>query len=486
MTYMQKNDYYRIGFLMLIPVLVFFPLFYTYYFYTDEVLQLWLYRKGSSFAMFVPQGRLLTDRLFRFLYSHIDTIGQLRRLRLFSLAGWLISLPVWYSVFVRVSKEEGLPPQLPFFSILFLVCSLPFGISIQWAACMELFMANTCGLLAGYFVYRYDRRGWLPALLFGLISLFFYQNGFGCYLLPFLLQIVARQKADRKMLEAMLVYFGIYLIYFLVFKGVMTMVLHAPVTDRAAMMTNPLAKIYFLFAKALPQAFYFNAVVYERSFAGRISFGLIAGLCLWLNYRAGSVRNFLGYTLLIFCCFVLIYLPSMIIQENYASNRTLLGLDMAVFIWVFVSLIKHIAEKRLLPAVLTATGFLLGFTALYNFRFVFLRPAVDEYGAIKAFIDKNYGPSITSIDYIRTPEDEVRNKYGVQSSWDEYGMSSSYFAWVPDALTRQLVFEKTGDRGLAEKLVIRVWPDRKTWQASDHPITQGGILLIDAPAILRK
>src|SRR5258708_23345155 len=123
---------------MFIRVLVFFPLFYTYYFYTDEVLQLWLYRKGSSFAMFVPQGRLLTDQLFRFLYSHIDTIGQLRTLRLFSLAGWLICMPVWYSIFTRVSRDEGLPPQLPFFSVLFLVFSLPFAISILWAACIGL------------------------------------------------------------------------------------------------------------------------------------------------------------------------------------------------------------------------------------------------------------------------------------------------------------------------------------------------------------
>src|SRR5258708_26460893 len=246
MTYMQKNDYYRIGFLMLIPVLVFFPLFYTYYFYTDEVLQLWLYRKGSSFAMFVPQGRLLTDRLFRFVYSHIDTMGKLRRLGFFSLAGWLISLPVWYSVFVRVSKEEGLPPQLSFFSILFLVCSLPFGISIQWAACMELFMANTCGLLAGYFVYRYDRRGWLPALLFGLISLFFYQNGFGCYLIPFFLQIVARQKIDRKMITPLVVYFAIYLIYFLLFKGMMQVVFHSGVTNRASLLENPVKKVAYL------------------------------------------------------------------------------------------------------------------------------------------------------------------------------------------------------------------------------------------------
>ena len=482
---MEKNDYVKIGFLMLIPILVFSPLFYKSYFYTDEVLQLWLYRRGSDFAMFVPQGRVLTDRLFRLLYSHIDTIGQLRTLRFFSLAGWLICLPVWYSVFTRVTRDEGLPSQLPFFSLLFLVCSLPFSISIQWAACMELFVANTCGLLAGYFVYRYDRRGWLPALLFGLISLFFYQNGFGCYLLPFFLQIAARQKFDRKMVTPLVVYFAIYLVYFLLFKGMMKVVFHGSVTDRASLLDNPTEKVYYLFTKILPQAFYFNAVVYEKSVAGRISFGVIAGVCLWLNYRVVKKRGFLVYALLILGYFVLIYLPSMVIHETYASNRTLLGLDMAVFSWVFITLVRSLEKPRLLSTLLTVAGCLLVLTSLKNFRFIFLRPATDEYNSIKTFIDQNYKPGITSIDYIRTAEDQVRNKYSVQSSWDEYGMSSSYFAWVPEALTRQLVFELTGNRTAAEKLTVRIWADRSAFQVSGHSVTEGS-LLIDGPEILRK
>lgn len=472
---------------MLIPIFVFSPLFYTSYFYTDEVLQLWLYRKGSSFAMFVPQGRWFTDVYFRLLYSHIDTIGQLRELRIFSLAGWLICLPAWYAVFTRVAREEGLPSQLPFFSVLFLVCSLPFSISIQWAACMELNIANTCGLMAGYCVYRYGRRGWLPALLFGLISLFSYQNGFGCYLLPFFLRILVRQKPDRKLIMPLLVYFAVYLIYFLLFKEMLKLVIHGSVTDRAALLDNPVQKIGYWLTKTLPQAFYFNAVVYERSVAGRISFVLIAGICLWLNYRAGAGkrRDFLIYAPLIFGCFILIYLPSMMIRENYSSNRTLLGLDMAVFFLVFMTLVRSSGNSRLLATILMVAGCVLIFSSVYNFRVIFLRPAVDEYSSIKNFMDQNYKIGITSIDYIRTSEGQVRYKYGVQSSWDEYGMSSSHFAWVPEMLTRQLVFESTGNRSVAERLTIRVWADRLTYQASGLPGGEGN-LLIDAPAILRK
>ncbi len=483
---MEKNYYLKIGFLMLIPILVFLPVFYTHYFYTDEVLQLWLYRKGSDFAMFVPQGRLLNDLLFRYLFSHIDVIDQLAWLRIFSLVCWLICLPAWYIIFYRVSKEEGLPRQLPFFSVLFLVSSLPFGISIQWAACMELSIAYTCGLLAGYLIYRYHKRGWLPALLPGLVSLFFYQNGFGCYLLPLFLQLVARRKADRKMLESLFFYFLVYLIYFLLFKGLTKTIIPVGLSERAAFTTNPFAKVYYLFFQILPGAFHFNVVFIEKSILGHIIFVLITGGCLLFDFsRISGLRARLFYVGMIFGGFALIYLPSMIIRENFASGRTLLGVDMAVFLWVFATLMRVLPTLRLQSAISIGVGVLCVATAVYNFRGLFLPPAVHEYVALKTFIDKNFGPEIRSVDYIRGGEEDVRQQYGVQSSWDEYGMYSSYFAWVPDALTRQLVFEKTGDRALAGKLIITVWPDQQAWQTSRKQQTKGD-LLIDAPAILRK
>ena len=193
---MAKADYRNIGILVAIALVIYYPLFYTHYFYTDEVLQLWLYRKGSGFAMFLQQGRSITDCLFRSLFSAIDTIRQLTWLRIFSLAGWIGCLPVWYTIIAKVSRKEGLPALVPFFSVLYLICSHPFSISVQWASCMELFIANTSGLLAGYIAYtqiKYlDQKvsisiwGITLPLLFGLISLFTYQNGFGCFLLPFL------------------------------------------------------------------------------------------------------------------------------------------------------------------------------------------------------------------------------------------------------------------------------------------------------------
>ncbi len=402
---MNRIDYYKIGFLMLIPLLVFFPAFYTHYFYTDELVQLWLYRKGSDFAMFVSQGRLLNDWLFRYLYSHIDTIDQLARLHIFALLTWLISIPIWYRVLVRITREEKLPEQLPFFAVLFLVTSLPFGIAVQWASCMELPIANTCGLLAGYLVYRYDWRGWLPAMLLGLIATFFYQNALCCFILPFFLQLIARRKTDRSMLRPLLFYFAICIVYFLLLKLLLHTIYHTNFTDRGALADDPIKKLGYLIFVVLPCAFHFNVVASESSNVGRFIFFGIAGACLWFDLSRlrpepgkavhRAIRERLFYAVLLGGAFILLYLPSMIIKENYASNRTLLALDLAAFLWVFSTLLQVLKTERLRWITSATAGALLVVLSFYNYRVIFLPPAIHEYTAMKTFFDKNYDPKIT-------------------------------------------------------------------------------------------
>src|SRR5438034_533686 len=81
------------------------------------------------------------------------------------------------------------------FSVLYLICTPAFSICVGWAGCMELFIANTTGLISGYILYSSIRNknrkiyisplAMAGAALFGIISLFTYQNGFGCFFLPF-------------------------------------------------------------------------------------------------------------------------------------------------------------------------------------------------------------------------------------------------------------------------------------------------------------
>ena len=492
---MKKSDYRNLGILIGVTLLIFYPVFYTHYFYTDEVLQLWLYRKGSAFAMFVPQGRFITDRLFHYLYSSIDTIPELTRLRLFSLAGWILCLPVWYTIIAKTCRREGLSTLIPFFSVLYLVVSPPFSVSIQWAACMEMFIANTAGLIAGYIIYagiRYDNdkirfSAWriVPALLFGLISLSSYQNGFGCFLLPFFLQAISEKGIPRSVRFFLPSYFFVYGIYFLLFKFAMSRLAEGA-SARTELLTNPLWKLCYMFFKPLPGAFYFNWIVREKSIIGRIIYILLFAGCMAANLLRlpNRLRPRLAYILTILAFFFLAYLPSLVVKEDYASNRTLLALDMTVFVWVFTTFLELLRDRKRQLIASAFLGLCGVMASCYNLRHLFLLPATTEYEKISAYIDTNYRPGITTIAYIRSSEDLPRRKYAISSSWDEFGMSSSWFAWVPDALVRQLVFEKTADRSSAEKLTITNWKDRDEWQRSGQP-SSPATLVVDVDSILR-
>src|SRR5260221_9545262 len=142
---MKRTDFFLIALLIGIVLIIFFPLFYTEYAYTDELVGLWNFRTGNISHTLLPYGRYITQKLAELLFGSISAVKDIFWLRLFSIAGWILSIPIWYYVFKKVLIKENLPGILAFFSVLYLACSPPFSVSIGWAACFELFLANTAG-----------------------------------------------------------------------------------------------------------------------------------------------------------------------------------------------------------------------------------------------------------------------------------------------------------------------------------------------------
>src|SRR3990170_3996149 len=148
----RQKDAAIIFFLIGLSLAIFYPVLYAEYAYTDEIVQLWYYPKEKNFQMFLPQGRYITEKLFQWLFGSVKRISEISYIRSFSLAGWIISIPVWYYVVKQIVKKEKLPEILAFFGTLYLVCTPQFSVYVSWASCLELFIANTSGLLSGYFL----------------------------------------------------------------------------------------------------------------------------------------------------------------------------------------------------------------------------------------------------------------------------------------------------------------------------------------------
>jgi len=102
---------------------------------------------------------------------------------------------------------------------------------------------------------------------------------------------------------------------------------------------------------------------------------------------------------------------------------------------------------------------------------------------MRNFIETKYHPGIDSVFFIRPPEDFFVKKYGITRSWDEFGVPSTFFEWTPEFLVKQVVFEKTGDRNTAEKLVVKTSLVKEELLKTGDSVSQKA-MIIDGPLIL--
>ena len=134
-VYTHRNDLLNILVLIVIAIIIFYPVFYTQFSYSDDFVQLWLYKKGSVFHPSTLYGRYITDQLAQWLFSRAITIHDVLYIRLFSFFGWLICIPIWYGIIKKIVDREKLPSPLTFFFILYLICTPSLSIYVRWASC---------------------------------------------------------------------------------------------------------------------------------------------------------------------------------------------------------------------------------------------------------------------------------------------------------------------------------------------------------------
>jgi len=490
----ERKDYLGISLLILLAVGIFYPLFYSEYAYTDEFVQLWLYKKGSSFQMFLTQGRYVTEKLFQWLFGNANTIRDITTIRLFSFFGWLACIPAWYLIIKKVAAKEKLPDLLVFFSILYLICSPPFSIYVQWASCHEHFIATTTGLLSGYTLYssaRYkNNKLTIPflalatSIILGAISLLTYQNGFGSFFLPFVIHLAAKPKNMRLILLATGVCILTYIIYYFLFKYLLK-INHLEAVGRTNLSIDLFPKIRFFFGRALAIPFHFNYLFNEKDLVGAFAYAAILFTWIAFDLRISrlSLANYLKPFAVTICILVFIYLPSLIVKENYASNRTLFALNLAVFFLVANTLLAAIKKYRARLAAVVVLSSVFVANAYYNFTRQFLKPVKTEYRTVRAFIETNYHPGIDTVYFIQPHEDFFVRKYGITRSWDEFGVPSTFFNWVPEFFVKQVIFEKTGNRKVAEKIITKQWADKQQFSDSSHPSQNA--MVIDVEEIMK-
>lgn len=497
MSTLQRKDFYLLAFLYLLVLLIFFPLFYTEYVYTDEAVQLWNYRPGSGFNMFAVQGRWITEQLIGRSFDAANSIKDITYIRSFAFAMWLVFIPIWYIIMKRVTARGAGYEYLPLFTCLYLVTSMPFSISIQWASCLELPLSNTAGLLSGAILYLAirDKEKWmevpvgaaLGSLVAALISLSSYQSSFACYLIPFLFHYISvhTTNKDKVLIKGLAFYFGAYVFYFILFK-IYLYVNHISGDARTGITFNVVRKMGFFITQPLRQAFQFNVVLNGKSNIGRVGAVLVFGGWVWLAFKRFGKSNRMDAIKYLVACglvFLVSYAPGMIVKENYASNRTLFAIDMCVWLVCAEMVLYMVKKETARKAIGYGIAIYLVISGWYNFNRQFLMPIREEYSDVKNYVFQHYNSNITVFYFIQPTEDAFQKKYHLQTSMDEFGVPSNFFKWVPEAIIKLLVLEKTGNRETADKLIIKYWDSEESFKASGEQVT-GNVLMVNVPEIM--
>ena len=430
--------------------------------------------------MFHTQGRLFTGFLFQKFFSSISKIDQIKFLRWFSFAGWMITVFIWAVIFKKWVQSLDLASELWSLSVVYIICCVSVCIYIGWASCMEVFLATLFGLLSSHILFinlihqekEIHLSGYviLGSIIFGVLSLFVYQPAFGIFILPFLLRYIEQKKSkpDSKVIIGVVFYLVIYLAYFLWFRYSLRSY-NAAASTRAELHFNLLKKISFFFSGPFPQGFSMNLLFYAGSIFSQIFY--VAVFLIWLitifkrNQKNTVIQNIyiVGFILLMLA---LIYLPSMVAIENFSSYRTLFAFNLSVFIIVIEGVLATLQNVRT-KTIFLAAGFIwLLLTGFYAFNFQYIIPLQKEYYVLGAYFQKKYNPTIDSIYFIRADKSLFSHEFHAKVYRDEFGAPSTYRDWVPEPIVKQMIYEKTRSRTVAEKTAVIQFENRNSFDSA--------------------
>ncbi|WP_205508281.1 hypothetical protein [Longitalea arenae] len=495
----MNNKLVLYGLPVLVLLVIFFPLFQVNYAYLDDFHQLWYNEKGATYNIWFTHGRVIGGLLMDKAFTSINTIDAVRLYRILSVAGWALALYVYVRVAIQWARFNLIDNRLVLISAVYIACSLSVAIANGWGGtCFEICLTFIAGLLSGHLFYAQLRKHkrylaipipmQLLILLLGVISLFIYQIGIGMFLIPFFLHFNSRrfEKPDRFIISGVVGFLVVVAVYYLLYK------LHLKIEgidepERANLTFNILKKISFFVGVPTAQAFSFNFLFNLSSIISQVFY--ILAIAVWvlysfLTHRNKPVISKVIYIAGTFALLMLIYLPVMATVENYSSYRSMLALNLAVMLMLSNMIIEWIKNSSWKNAFAVGAMIVFAGFGFYNFRYNFLKPVVKEYQVVRTYIEKNYRPGINKVYFLRPPEKLYKDHYGIHYYRDEFGVPLTFKDWVPVPFVKQVIYEITHDKSIAQKTEVVMFNDDDAVSFNQQvALQEANTMAIDVPAL---
>ena len=472
---------------------VFWSVFFADYAYADEAHQLWHNDDNTNFIMFFEQGRGLGGLMMQKLFPSLTTISELKWIRVFSFAGWVIAVMVWNAVLNSWKKIFKLDERWAFFVSICLPCSISVAIAIGWAVLAELFLAFILALISGHllFIQFYGKKAVSVSpvriglvILLALGSLFLYQPMLGAFLLPFFLYHLNNRfkKIDRIMYIGVGFYLAISLLYFILFKYFLA-ASGIGSSTRTELSVHPLEKLSFFFSQPLAQAFSFNFLYNMHGIFSQAFYPVMFAAWLFSVFALEKEQKLIykfAYIARVLLLLMLMYISVLMPRENFASYRTMLCLNIAGTMLLVDVILRLVTKSRIKNSIPYLASGIVVVVAWCNFNLNYSRPLKKEYQAIHTYFQQNYDSSKTTIYFVRPQDNLFKKLYSQNVYKDEFGLPSSHKDWTPEPLIKQMVFEATGDREKARQIPVINLP----YEERENAKAEAGSLIIDVEKIL--
>jgi hypothetical protein len=168
----------------------------------------------------------------------------------------------------------------------------------------------------------------------------------------------------------------------------------------------------------------------------------------------------------------------MIATENFPSYRTLIAFNLAVFIMVSESLLSTFQREKGRQIFSWMMGLWLVLTALYNFNFQYINPLRKEYKVLRNFMQTHYRKRVKTVYFIRADKFLFSKEFHTRVYRDEFGAPSTYRDWVPEPIVKQMIFEITKDRMVAEQVQVIQFENAESFNRS-RPVLDSTVVVVN-------
>ncbi|WP_143773896.1 hypothetical protein [Niastella vici] len=498
----MNNKLLLYGLPVLVLLVIFYPLFQANFAYLDDFHQLWYNEKGATWNIWLIHGRFIGGLFMEKVFTSINTIDAVRLTRIISVLGWVVAICIYVKVAMQWARFNLIDNRLVLISAVYLACNLTVAIANGWGGtCFEIFFTVIAGLLSGHILYaqlkKHNKIQAVPipmqllVLVLGLISLFTYQMGIGFFLIPFFLHFTSKkyEKPDRFLITGVIAFFVIIAVYYGSFKLLLN-ILGEGESDRVHLHIDILGKLSFFFGVPTAQAFSFNFLFNLHSIISQAFY--IVAIAVWVIYtfatqRNKPVANKIIYLAVVFILQMLIYIPVLVIAENFSSYRTMLPLNMAVALMLLNMIFEWIKAPSWKDRFAVAAMLIFVGVGFYNFRFNFFKPILEEYQLVRANVEKQYSPGINKVYFLRPPENFYEDKFHVHYYRDEFGVPLTHKDWVPVPFVKQVIYEKTRDKEIAKKVEVVMF-DYAEAEAFNKQVAlkEEHTMAVDVPALFNN